>query len=89
MSNEHKAVVNHDDLLALVTRFWNATRDDYVSQNTERRCLADVAGFDDAHIFHHLAALAVACGFVESMEQVWSDIRQDYGFTGLFNDDNE
>ena len=88
MSNEHKVVVNHDDLIAVVSHIWSATRDDYVSRNTDRPFLADVTGFDGAHIFHHLAALAIACGFAESMEQVWSDLGRDYGFAGLFDDDS-
>jgi hypothetical protein len=89
MSSEHKAVVTHDDLIAVISHLWDATRNDYVSQNTERRCLADVAGFDDAHIFHHVAALAVACGLVASMQQVWADISRDYGFVGLFDEHDE
>jgi hypothetical protein len=88
MSSEHKSVVNHDDLIAVVSHFWNATRDDYVSHNTDRPCLADVTGFDDTHIFHHLAALAVACGLVESMQQVWVDVDRDYGFDAFRDDDN-
>ena len=76
---EQLVVVNRDALRAVVDYLWEDERVHYIEKCPRRTWFMDVRSFSDDHIFHSLITLAVACGYIESVQVVWDGIKEEMG----------